>query len=256
MKYLSDRIDRTLPFCVYITVYRGNKLPPFYIGHTSVKRIEEGYRGSVSSKRYKHIWKSELEKSPELFKTFIITTHSHRKDASNKEVSFQRLLQVVDNSLYINLSIHDNGYRHYPTRKGCTLTEDHKNKISKALRGKKKSDIHKNKIREIVSKRGPVSKETRMKMGEARRGKKHSENTKKILSNMKKGRVLSNEEKIKLCEKRNKHTWKIIDNHTGNFYEIINLRMWCIENFGKLSHSAQSSLSKIGKYKHYTLVYK
>ena len=30
-------------YCVYLTIYTGNKLPPFYIGSTSLKKINKGY---------------------------------------------------------------------------------------------------------------------------------------------------------------------------------------------------------------------
>ena len=37
-------------YCVYITTYNGYKLPKYYIGSTSTKKIEsEKYYGSVSS---------------------------------------------------------------------------------------------------------------------------------------------------------------------------------------------------------------
>lgn len=43
-------------YCVYHTTYIGNKLPPNYIGSTSVEKIKKGYYGSVKSKSYKSIW--------------------------------------------------------------------------------------------------------------------------------------------------------------------------------------------------------
>jgi hypothetical protein len=39
-------------YCVYITFYKGNKLPPFYIGSTSVEKINNDYNGSVGSQKY------------------------------------------------------------------------------------------------------------------------------------------------------------------------------------------------------------
>ena len=30
-------------YCVYLTIYRGNKLPPFYIGYSSINKIKAGY---------------------------------------------------------------------------------------------------------------------------------------------------------------------------------------------------------------------
>jgi len=91
-------------FCVYLTCYSGNKLPQFYIGSTSIKKILNGYRGSVSSKTYKEIWKKELKENPNLFKTKIISYHSDRTSATIKENKLQILLGVVLSPLYINQS--------------------------------------------------------------------------------------------------------------------------------------------------------
>ena len=46
-------------YCVYFTVYFGNKLPKRYIGSTKVDRIMQGYNGSIKSKKYKNIFLSE-----------------------------------------------------------------------------------------------------------------------------------------------------------------------------------------------------
>ena len=92
-------------YCVYLTIYRGNKLPPFYIGSSSVKIISEGYKGTVKSKKYKEIWKSELKHNSHLFSTKIIYKTFDRKDALNKERFFQKSLNVVSSPLYANMSI-------------------------------------------------------------------------------------------------------------------------------------------------------
>lgn len=42
-------------YCTYLTIYSGSKLPPFYMGSSSLKRIQAGYKGSVKSKLYKNI---------------------------------------------------------------------------------------------------------------------------------------------------------------------------------------------------------
>jgi hypothetical protein len=91
-----------MTYCTYITIYSGNLLPPFYIGSSSVKKIENGYRGSVSSKKFKNIWKEELKNNPHLFKTVILTRHAHRKEATVREYQFQISLKAPINPLYIN----------------------------------------------------------------------------------------------------------------------------------------------------------
>ena len=92
-------------YCTYITIYSGNKLPPFYIGSTSIKKINSGYIGSVSSNEFKKIWDVEAKINSHLFKTKIITYHKTRKEATEKELFFQIKLNVVKSPLYINKSL-------------------------------------------------------------------------------------------------------------------------------------------------------
>jgi len=91
-------------YVTYLTIYSGNKLPPFYIGSTSLDKVNNGYRGTVVSKRYKSIWKQELKENPQLFKTKTISYHNTRKEALTKEDSLQRKLNVIQSPMYINLS--------------------------------------------------------------------------------------------------------------------------------------------------------
>ena len=92
-------------YCTYLTIYSGQKLPPFYIGSTRVSNIiSKGYHGSVSSRKYKHIWLDELANNPQHFKTIIITRHLSRHEASIKELYFHEKLNVVKSSMYINES--------------------------------------------------------------------------------------------------------------------------------------------------------
>jgi len=48
-------------FVVYLTMYKGNKLPPWYIGSTNVDIINNGYNGSVKSKKYKLWYMREVQ---------------------------------------------------------------------------------------------------------------------------------------------------------------------------------------------------
>lgn len=92
-------------FCTYLTIYRGNLLPPFYIGYTSANKIRKGYRGTVTSSEYRDIWKKEQQQNPHLFVTIILTYHKTREEASIKETYFQKHFNVHINPLYTNKSI-------------------------------------------------------------------------------------------------------------------------------------------------------
>jgi hypothetical protein len=93
-----------MKYCVYITEYFGDKLPSKYIGSSSIERVKSGYRGSVSSKKWKDIWKKELCESPNLFSTTIISIHDTREEALSQELKLQRLFDVVKSSEWINES--------------------------------------------------------------------------------------------------------------------------------------------------------
>ena len=44
-----------MKYCTYLTTYSGSKLPKNYVGSSSVERVENGYRGSVLSEKWKEI---------------------------------------------------------------------------------------------------------------------------------------------------------------------------------------------------------
>lgn len=92
-------------YCTYLTSYRGNKLPPFYIGSSTVSKIHKGYQGSVSSKIYKKIWDREIKINPHLFTTKVISTHGSSKEARSKELKFHKHLNVVKSNMYVNRAL-------------------------------------------------------------------------------------------------------------------------------------------------------
>lgn len=158
-------------YCTYLTVYTGNKLPPFYIGSTSVDNINKGYRGSVSSERYKSIWKQELKLHPDLFKTIILTRHETRQEAQDKEIVFHEAFTVARNPMYINMT-HANG-KFFVSGPPSSET---KAKMSAAHTGKKLGSkspeaIAKTAAANTGKKRSP---ETKTKMSAAQTGKKQS----------------------------------------------------------------------------------
>lgn len=100
----------TSKFCVYLTTYFGNKLPMFYIGSTTLIKFNNGYVGSVSSKKYSTIWKNEIRNNPTLFKTKLIAIFETRQEAFLKEEFLQKQLNVIKNPLYVNMSFANNKF--------------------------------------------------------------------------------------------------------------------------------------------------
>lgn len=107
-------------YCVYITTYAGDRMPSKYIGSSNVTRIRNGYRGSVSSKKWKSIWKEELTFNPELFSTEIVFECDRREDAISKELELQKLYNVVKSAEWIN-----EGYAKINGYAGRNVTGDH-----------------------------------------------------------------------------------------------------------------------------------
>lgn len=130
-------------FCTYLTTYFGNKMPMFYIGSSTVNKVNNGYRGSVSSKRFKSIWQEELKNNPKLFKTIIISLHRSDIESREKELKLQKLLNVVNSTFYINESYaRVNGFHGRNVKKenhprwGLKNSPEHRNGISKSTKGR------------------------------------------------------------------------------------------------------------------------
>ena len=167
-------------YCTYLTIYSGSKLPPFYIGSSSIQCVQQGYHGTVKSKKYKAIWKSELKKNPDVFKTIIISKHKTRKEALEKELFFQQKLNVVKSPLYINQALASKNGFFGCSLKGTTLSKEHRKKISESNKGQKSwnkgkphSQEHRKKISESMqgktswNKGKPHSQEHRKKISES-----------------------------------------------------------------------------------------
>lgn len=146
-------------YCVYLTVYRGNLMPKYYIGHSTVLRvINSGYRGSVLSKAYRETWKKELRDNPQLFKTRILSIWDTRENAVKEEVRIQKKYSVHNNPRFINRHINAESF----FSGGIPVSQETKDKISKT----KASHPYKH----------PPDVIERIR--QARLGKKHSESTK------------------------------------------------------------------------------
>jgi hypothetical protein len=132
-------------FCVYLTIYYGSKLPPFYIGYSTVDKINSGYHGSVCSKKYVKIWQEELKNNSDLFKTKIISICASKVDAIEKEKKFQNHFKVISNPMYINCAIGRLmiGPK-IPWNKNIIYSEEQRNKLRKPKKKRTKEHCVKN----------------------------------------------------------------------------------------------------------------
>ena len=180
-------------YCTYLTVFRGSKLPPFYIGSKDTKSVLDGYRGSVVSKEYKEIFKEELDNNPDLFDTKIISFHSSREEAYYKERSLHSFLQVHINPLYINKTI-----AYAPigvSNKNRKFTEQHKKAMSESQKKRYSERGNPN----LGKKNKPASEERKKKISAANKGK-----------TTRKGFTLSEEHKKKISEAHKKRFIKTL----------------------------------------------
>lgn len=95
-------------YCVYLTLWRGM----FYIGKTSIDKIEKGYRGSVMSQEFKKIWAHDLKYHPDKFSIKIFKTYESEIEALEAEEKFQKALCVLDKpNIYVNRAISNKYFR-------------------------------------------------------------------------------------------------------------------------------------------------
>jgi len=114
-------------YCIYLTHYLGNKLPPWYFGSGTISKIENGYNGSVSSKKYKKIWVQERKNNPHLFKTKILRKFYKRNMATIAEYIYQKRHNLIYNDKYMNKSLAIKWYRI-----NNTFNDEHRDNLSKS----------------------------------------------------------------------------------------------------------------------------
>jgi hypothetical protein len=156
-------------FCIYLTSYRGNKLPPFYVGSSSTKQIARGYHGSVKSRRYRKIWEAEIEHHPEMFRTQVVALYDTRQEAYDAEERLHRRLDIIKNPMHINLALANRRFNTGEGQSPETIA-----KAAESRRGKKappRTDQWR--ARQAAAKLGKkASPETKAKMSLSRLGVK------------------------------------------------------------------------------------
>jgi len=267
-------------YCVYLTVYKGNMLPRRYIGSSNVKKILDGYNGSISSRKWSEIYKEEQINNKHLFKTRILSIHLCRKEALEKELEIQIKYNVVNSMLYMNEALAkpngshgrdvsgENNPMYGSTRKG----EKHagSENISKALKafystvkGKESKEKATKKRIDNESNIGrKASDETKKRMSDAKKGAKnimfgktHSDDARLKISLSKigkpahnKGKKMSDDQKMKM-KKREPLTEDQKVNYRKTYIvngEIIkNAKEYCANN--GLNYPKFTSCAKHGK---------
>ena len=93
-------------FVVYLTIYKGSILPPFYIGSTKLATAMSGeYFGSVKSKKWKEKFENEMKTNKHLFSLTILSQHETREAAFEAELKEQKERNAVKSTEYFNESV-------------------------------------------------------------------------------------------------------------------------------------------------------
>lgn len=221
--------------CVYLTIYKGNKLPMFYIGSSTVDKVNNGYHGSVCSKKYKSIWKNEIKNNPDLFITKILKIFNDRKSASLYEESLQRKLNVVVSPMYINEGYCSTNFTDPnipPWNKGLTKEKDDRvKKYSETLKTvdrsnfKPKNEAYILELKNRMLNDNPSKKDdVKLKLSAASKGEnnamfgrtgeksprfgvKHTKDSIELMKQNRKPRILTEEELNKLRERSSSSKW-------------------------------------------------
>lgn len=198
-------------YVTYLIAYRGSLLPPFYIGSTSLDRINRGYKGSVNSVEYRAIWKSEWSENPHLFTMHVIGRYSTREEAYAVENRLIIAVNAVNSSLYINKTSSSFGLGFHPCgekspRFRVPHTLEAKAKMSAVHRGKKISDDHKLQI-SLRHKGQPKSLETRAKMSSSALGRIFTPEVREKMSQSHLGKKTSDCTKQKQRERAIGRSW-------------------------------------------------
>lgn len=193
-----------MKYCVYKTTYHGSafpskyddKNPPtLYIGYSTLERITSGYRGSVSSKKYKDIWYSELKQNFSLFDIEILKQFDNIDEARQYELQIQIELDVVKNPDFFNMSLASpNGFFGMP-QKGKIVSEETRKKLSNRANTSKGYKHTPEAIEKISIAASNPSEETRKKIGEGSKNWERTTEVRTKMSNSKKGKPLSDEHK-------------------------------------------------------------
>lgn len=168
-------------YVVYCVSYTGTNLSAkYYIGYTTQEKAISGkYFGSISSKKWKDLYFTELANHPEVFHFKILSYHNSRDSALKEELRLQIEKDVVNSDEYFNES--------YSKVNG-----------SWGSRAKQSEERIKNRSQKNTGKKR--TEEAKQRMSEAQKGKRNragkpcSEETKQKLRELRKLQVFTPEQ--------------------------------------------------------------
>jgi hypothetical protein len=141
---------------------RIDKNVPFYIG----VGCSANYARAKEKSRRSDLWKRIISKSDYCIE--IIMDDLSWEDACEKEKEFISLYGRIDLGTGTLANMTDGG----DGTIGIVFTKERKNKISKILKGRKKTKEHKDKMSKAWLNREPISDETKKKMSDSHKGEK------------------------------------------------------------------------------------
>ena len=174
----------------YIYITENNVSGKKYIGQKkSNKFLKEKYLGSGSLLR-----KAILKYGKENFTVRMLCECDSKEELDEMEIYFIKLYNAQEDTGFYNLARGGESGVGGPKFKGHKHTEESKQKISNSVSkekngfyGKKHSEETRRIMKEKARNRGPVSQETRQKLSKIRKGRKFTEEHKRKISEAQKG---------------------------------------------------------------------
>lgn len=163
----------------------------YYLGMHSTDNLDDGYLGSGTL-----LWHSIKKHGRECHHLYIVEFLPDRRSLSAREKQVVNE-EVVNDPMSFNLRVGGNGGD--VTYSSGPLTEEHKQKVSAALKGKKKPEGFGKKI-SIALTGKKLSEEHKAACSASHLGKKLSEDHKKAQGLGRRGKPISEETKRKLSE--------------------------------------------------------